>query len=63
MAVFLADFKIRFALPDGTTKIRKGHPGEVAYSEATAHTPENIGDTDAHGILVELKSPLAGEKK
>ena len=63
VAVFLADFTIRFTLPDGTTKIREGHPGEVAFSEATAHTPENIGDTDAHGILIELKSPPAGEKK
>ena len=57
VAVFLADFKIRFMLPDGTTRIREGHPGEVAYSEATVHQPMNIGDTDAHGILVELKAP------
>jgi quercetin dioxygenase-like cupin family protein len=63
VAVFLADFKIRFTLPDGTTRIREGHPGEVAYSEATTHAPVNIGDTDAHGILVELKTPPVGEKK
>lgn len=63
VAVFLADFKIRFTLPDGTTRIREGHPGEVAYSEATIHTPQNIGDSDAHGILVELKAPPAGDRK
>lgn len=63
VAVFLADFKIRFTLPDGTTRIREGHPGEVAFSEATRHTPENVGETDAHGILVELKTPPAGGKK
>ena len=30
-----------------------------AYSEPTTHASENIGDTDAHGILVELQSPAA----
>ena len=63
VAVFLADFKIQFTLPDGTTKMREGHPGEVAWSEATKHTPVNVGDSDAHGILIELKTPPPGEKK
>lgn len=57
VAVFLADFKIRFTLPDGSTRERVGHPGEVSYSTATMHSPVNVGDTDAHGILVELKRP------
>ena len=63
VAVFLADFKIQFTLPDGATKVREGHPGEVAWSEATKHTPVNVGDSDAHGILIELKTPPPGEKK
>jgi len=49
--------KIRFTLPDGQTKIRQAKAGEAAYSEPTAHASQNIGDTDAHGILVELKKP------
>lgn len=57
VAVFLKDVKIRFMLPDGQTKIRQAKAGEVAYSDATAHASENIGDSDAHGILVELKMP------
>ena len=59
MAVFLADFKIRFTLPDGSTRMREGHPGEVAWSDAIVHTPTNVGDTDAHGVLVELKTATA----
>ncbi len=59
VAVFLADARIRFTLPDGQTRIREAKAGEVAYSEATSHASENIGDTDAHGILVELKTPAA----
>jgi quercetin dioxygenase-like cupin family protein len=63
VAVFLADFKIRFTLPDGQTRIRDAKPGEVAYSDPTVHASENIGGTDAHGILVELKTPPEGGRK
>lgn len=58
----LAPFKIRFSFPDGTTKIREAKAGDVLYGEAVVHSPENIGDTDAHGILIEMKtSPKANE--
>jgi quinol monooxygenase YgiN len=53
-------FRIRFTFPDGTTRIRETKAGEVIYSDAVSHSPENIGDTDAHGLLVELKRPATG---
>ena len=56
----LTGFRIRFTFPDGTTKVRETKAGEVLYSDAVMHSPENIGDTDAHGILVELKPPGTG---
>ncbi len=62
VAVFLGEFTIRFTFPDGTTAIREGRPGVVGYSEAVTHASENIGDTDAHGVLVELKAPPAPAK-
>jgi hypothetical protein len=56
VAVFLGEFKIRFRLPDGKTALREAHVGDVGYSsEAVIHSPTNIGDTDAHGILIEFK--------
>jgi quercetin dioxygenase-like cupin family protein len=55
VAVFLNDLKIRFTLPNGETRIREARPGEVAYSDAISHASENIGNGEAHGILVELK--------
>lgn len=55
----ITGFKIRFTFPDGSTKIREAKAGDVLYSEAVMHSPENIGDTDAHGILVELRSQAA----
>ncbi len=48
-------FKVRFSLPDGSSRIRETKAGDVIFSEAVTHSPVNIGDSDAHGILVELK--------
>jgi quinol monooxygenase YgiN len=39
--------------------MREVKAGEVLFSEAVTHSPVNVGETDAHGILVELKSPAA----
>jgi quinol monooxygenase YgiN/quercetin dioxygenase-like cupin family protein len=55
----LEPFKLRFRFPDGRTGMRETRAGEVLYSEAVTHSPVNVGDTDAHGILVELKTPAA----
>jgi quinol monooxygenase YgiN/quercetin dioxygenase-like cupin family protein len=52
----VAPFKIRFTFPDGRTALREAKAGDVLFSEAVTHATENIGGTDAHGILVELKS-------
>ena len=57
----LAPFKIRFSFPDGTTRIREAKAGDVFYGEAVVHSPENIGETDARGILIEMKSSSKGD--
>lgn len=56
----VAGFRIRFTLADGRTVVRETKAGDVLYSDAVTHASENIGDGDAHGILVELKT--AGAK-
>lgn len=58
VAVFLEDFTIRFTLPDGRTALREAHPHQVVWSDSVVHASENIGASDAHGILVELKTPV-----
>jgi quinol monooxygenase YgiN len=55
----LQGFRIRFTFPDGSTGLRETKAGDVLWSESVTHASENIGDTDAHGILVELKQPPA----
>lgn len=51
----LEPFTIMFKLKDGRTAVRQAKAGDVLYSDAVMHSPTNIGDTDAHGILIELK--------
>ena len=55
----LAPFKIRFTFPDGTMRVREAKAGEVFFGEALVHASENIGETDAHGILIEMKKTPA----
>lgn len=55
----LAPFKIMFKLPGGRTAVREAKAGDVLFSEAVTHSPTNIGETDAHGILIELKGQTA----
>jgi quinol monooxygenase YgiN/quercetin dioxygenase-like cupin family protein len=57
----LEPFTVRFKLPDGHTATREAKAGEALFSEAVTHSPTNIGTTDAHGILVELKTPAGPE--
>lgn len=61
VAYILSPLKIQFTFPDGRTAVREAKAGDVLFSEAVTHSPVNIGDVDAHGILVELKgSPKSG---
>jgi beta-alanine degradation protein BauB len=58
----LEPFTIRFQPPGGRTAVRTAKAGEVLFSEAVTHSPTNIGSTDAHGILIELKTPDAAQE-
>ncbi len=58
----ITPFKIRFTFPDGSTRVREAKAGDVFYGEALVHASENIGETDANGILVEMKSQPAKAK-
>ncbi len=47
--------KFKFTLPDGKTFDREAKAGEVLFIEAETHATENVGSTEAHGLLIELK--------
>ncbi len=47
--------KLKFTLPDGKTFDREINANEVSFNEAETHTVENLGSTEVHGLLIELK--------
>jgi hypothetical protein len=50
-------FKRRLILPGGKTAEREFKSGDVMWSDAQSHIGENIGDTDTHVLIIELKEP------
>jgi hypothetical protein len=42
-------------MPDGTTQDMQTKAGTVSWTDATIHSPENLGDTPFQVIQVELK--------
>ncbi len=45
-------------LPENRSVTREVRTGDVAWSEAHSHIGENVGKTETHVIIVELKEPL-----
>jgi quercetin dioxygenase-like cupin family protein len=59
VAIFLTDGQGRFTFPDGKTQEFSVKAGDVQYSAAVVHTPENTGDQPLDLIVVELKGKAA----
>jgi hypothetical protein len=51
----LSAFKRRLVLGDGREVVVESRPGQVAPGKAQSHIGENIGTTDTHVLIVELK--------
>ena len=51
----LNPFKARITLPDGAQRVSERKAGEAYWNEALSHSVENIGSTDIHNLIVELK--------
>src|SRR5882757_4741639 len=52
----LSGAKLKFSYPDGRTEERAAATGETIWRNPTTHAVENIGDTEAHAIAVDLKT-------
>jgi beta-alanine degradation protein BauB len=48
-----ASFKLSF--PDGKSQVFDLKAGQTLWIEAGAHETENVGTTDGHNLVVELK--------
>jgi quercetin dioxygenase-like cupin family protein len=56
VAYIVGSAKVRTSFPDGASVEGDLTAGDVHWREKTVmHTVENIGDTEAHAIIVELK--------
>ena len=58
VAIFVTDTNGKFTFPDGKTEDAIRKAGEVLWTPATTHQPENTSDQGFEVILVELKHPM-----
>ena len=55
IGVLLDAGSFKFTFPDGQTMDIELGKGEVRYFDAHEHAVENVGNTESHVILIELK--------
>ncbi len=55
VSVYLNATKVKVTTPDGKTVEKDRKAGEVQYNSPVTHALENIGTTDQHVIVIELK--------
>ena len=55
VAIFMTDTNSKFTFPDVKTEARSGKAGEVIWTPAIVHQPENVGTEAFEVVLVELK--------
>jgi quercetin dioxygenase-like cupin family protein len=55
VVVYLANMHTKMTFPDGTVNDNRRKKGDVAWRDALKHTTENVEDTHAEEIQVELK--------
>jgi hypothetical protein len=55
VVVSLSAFTMKVTTPDGNTLQRDWKVGEVRWNEAITHAVENVGTTDQHILVIELK--------
>ena len=53
----LSGAKLKFRYPDGRTEERSAATGETIWRDPTTHAVENVGDTEAQAIAIDLKTP------
>jgi quercetin dioxygenase-like cupin family protein len=51
----LKAFKARITLPDGTQRVSEHQAGEAYWNPPIRHSVENLGNSDIHNLIVELK--------
>jgi hypothetical protein len=55
----LSAYRVKHIAADGGTTIGERQAGEVIWIPAESHAGENVGDTEIHVLMVELKEAPA----
>jgi hypothetical protein len=55
ISYFLDASKVKVTSPDGKTVVRDRKAGEIQFSEPVTHALENVGTTEQHVLVIELK--------
>ena len=63
VAIAVTDSHVKFNLPGGKSREETLTAGQVMWTPAGKHLPENLGDSDFEVILVELKTRKRPAKK
>ena len=52
----LTSYTMKFTFPDGSTRIVEVQQGTPRHVKGIVHAEENIGMTEAHAVLIEIKN-------
>lgn len=61
VAIFMTDVNGNFTFPDGKSEAVTSKAGEIRWTPAITHLPENLGDQPFEVILVELKQKIVNK--
>lgn len=53
----LSGAKLKFSYSDGRTEERSAATGETIWRDPTTHAVENVGETEARAIAIDVKTP------
>ena len=51
----LTDYRVKNTSADGTVRVFERKRGDVFWGEPVTHGGENVGETEVHAVIVELK--------
>ena len=55
ISILLSGGRVKFTLPDGTTREMETEAGKVTWNDPESHASQNVGDQHNEVIQIELK--------
>ena len=58
----LTNYRVKNTAKDGTSRVFARRVGDVFWGQPITHRGENVGDTEVHALIVELKRPAPASR-